>query len=119
MAREGRAQRVRRWVAAGAVALVVGLPAAGAQALSPAGAPAPASGPAVSMYAVVPDGSGVRVEHFTAANAAAAQSLRAGALAGHEIVGVDSPVHSLDAVDPYRGVQWALPDVGFPEAWPL
>jgi type VII secretion-associated serine protease mycosin len=100
-------------VAATAVVFVAGIPAS-AQALSPS------ADAAVSMYAVVPDGSGVRVEHFTAVNAAAASSIQSDAAgAGNEIVGIDSPVHSLDAGDPYRAGQWALPDVGFPESWPL
>ncbi|HEX4492282.1 MAG TPA: S8 family serine peptidase [Acidimicrobiia bacterium] len=117
MAREGRAIRGRRWLVAGAVALTASLPT-GAHALT--GGSGVAAGPAVSMYAVVTDGSNVKVEHFTAANAAAAQSIQADtASAGNEIVGVDSPVHSLDLGDPYRASQWALPDVGFPDAWPL
>ncbi|HEY5015074.1 MAG TPA: S8 family serine peptidase [Acidimicrobiia bacterium] len=71
----------------------------------------------VAMYAVVPDGSSLKVVHFEAADGLAAQSLQArGALQG-EVVSVDSAVHALDLGDPYRAGQWALPAVGYPDAW--
>jgi type VII secretion-associated serine protease mycosin len=111
MGREGRAHRVRRWLGGGiAVAAVLAVAA-------PAGATTPGpSGAAVPMYAVVTTAATVKVEHFEAASPTAARSIQAAA-AGDEIVGVASPVRSLDLGDPYRFAQWALPDVGFPDAW--
>jgi subtilisin family serine protease len=84
----------------------------------PAHAAAPPSAP-VSMYAVVPDGAGLKVVRFRASDAAAAQSFEVEGADQGEVVGIDSPVHALDLGDPLRSSQWALDAVGFPDAWAL
>jgi subtilisin family serine protease len=83
----------------------------------PAGASVAASSKPVAMFAVVPDGSSLKVVRFTAADPAVAQSLQAHAAAEGETVSLDSPVTALDAPDPYRSQQWALDDVAFGSAW--
>jgi subtilisin family serine protease len=85
----------------------------------PAHAVAPTPAAPVSMYAVVPDGSSVKVVRFQAADAAAAASFEAAGASRGEVVGIDSPVRALDMGDPFRSSQWALDAVGFPDAWAL
>ena len=71
------------------------------------------------MYAVVPDGSSLKVVRFQAADAAAAASAEADGAGQGEVVGIDAPVHALDLGDPLRSSQWGLDAVGFPDAWAI
>ena len=93
------------------VAVPLALPAAATGTVS-AGAP-------VAMYALVPNGSAVKVVRFSAVDGLAAQSLETRAAGQGQIVGADSPVKALDLGDPLRASQWALNAVGFPDAWAL
>jgi hypothetical protein len=77
------------------------------------------AGAPVAMYAVVPDGSGLKVVRFHASNPLAAQSIEAQAAAQGQVVSVSTPVHALDLGDPYRAAQWGLGAVDFPGAWSL
>ncbi len=106
---------VRRRIAAIAALTTLGV---GLPLTLPAHAAAPAATP-VSMYRVVPDGSSLRVVRFQAPDAAAAHAFEAEGTDRGEVVGIDSPVHALDAGDPLRSRQWALDAVGFPDAWAL
>ena len=72
----------------------------------------------VAMFAVVPDGSSMKVVRFEATDAFAAQSLEAEGAADGEVVSIDSPVHSLGTADPLRPQQWALDAVDFGGVWP-
>jgi subtilisin family serine protease len=87
----------------------------------PLALPAMATGPSpsrpVPMFAVVPDGSSLKVVRFEADSAPAAQSLEAQGAATGQVVSVDTTVHSLDTADPFRPQQWALDDVAFGAAW--
>jgi type VII secretion-associated serine protease mycosin len=108
MGRRTLAVRGRLWALAALATLGISVPLA---------LPAHAATAPVAMYAVVPDGSSLKIVHFTAAGPLAAQSLQSqGALRG-QVVSVDSPVRALDLGDPYRSGQWALDAVGFPDAW--
>ena len=71
----------------------------------------------VAMFAVVPDGSSMKVVRFEASDAFAAHSLEAQGAARGEVVSVDSAVHSLGTTDPLRPQQWALDAVDFGNAW--
>src|SRR5450755_613526 len=114
MGRQRGTIRGRMVLVAVLTTLGVGFPLAlPAQATS-----APSEAP-VSMYAVVPTGSSLKVVRFRAADAAAAASFEAEGAGQGEVVGIDSPVHALDLGDPFRSSQWALDAVGFPDAWAL
>ena len=111
----GRAERgYRRLLTA-----VIGVGLAVGYAVPAAAAPGAPAGGSVAMYSVVKDGSHLKVVRFRAAGTLQARSMAAAGAARDEVVSVDSPVHSLDATDPLRAQQWALPAVGFPDAWSL
>ena len=109
---------IRGRVRAGiALAALTTLGVAGPLALpATAAGSAPATAP-VPMFAVVPDGSSLKVVRFEADNGVAAQTLEAQGAATGQVVSVDSTVHSLDTADPFRPQQWALDDVAFGSVW--
>jgi type VII secretion-associated serine protease mycosin len=113
MGRQGRAIRGRLAWLAGLCALALAGPLAGV------GTAATRPSAPVPMYALVPDGSSLKVVRFTASNALSAQAMETNAAVHGTVVSTSTPVHALDLGDPYRAQQWALGAVAYPDAWAI
>ena len=72
-----------------------------------------------AMFAVVPDGTSLKVIRFSSGDPDAARALAANPAGGFGgVVSPDEPMHALGSADPLEPEQWALKAVDFQDAWP-